>query len=423
MRARHGSRFVLGLLLGIVACTARATTVEITVAEIPTPRPAGWTVDLTGTLPAERLAELNQLGDQIKAKTGAEMAVVVVSSTGGVDAHEFATRLFNAWGIGERGKENGLLVFAALADHKAEIVLGMGLDGETGRRESEAVMQGEIVPRFRAGNPSGAIVLGAIACARRILGVSPISTGLESTPETALSPVPAPQPEPAPYTSPETPPQPPSQTPESVYETSSGRTGGSGLIWMGALGALLLVFGFIRYRAPRCPKCKQKMTKLDEQADDAYLESAEKVEERVGSVDHLIWECPACGERVKGRRTAFFSGYGTCPECSARTLSSSSRTVEEATYSHGGLIETEEICANCSYQNRYTRETARREEPVSSPSSSSSSSASRPSYSLSSGASSSSSSSSSSSDSSSGSSSSSGYSGGSSSGGGASGSW
>jgi uncharacterized membrane protein YgcG len=59
MRARHGSRFVLGLLLGLVACTARAITVE----EIPTPRPTGWAVDLTGTLSPERLAELNQLGD------------------------------------------------------------------------------------------------------------------------------------------------------------------------------------------------------------------------------------------------------------------------------------------------------------------------------------------------------------------------
>jgi hypothetical protein len=42
MHARHGSRFVLGLLLGLVACTARAIPVE----EIPTPRPAGWAVDL-----------------------------------------------------------------------------------------------------------------------------------------------------------------------------------------------------------------------------------------------------------------------------------------------------------------------------------------------------------------------------------------
>jgi uncharacterized membrane protein YgcG len=260
MRARPGSRFVLALLLGLVACTARAIAVEITVEEIPTPRPAGWVVDLTGTLPAERLAELNQLGDQIKAKTGAEMAVVVVSSTNGVDAHEFATRLFNAWGIGERGKENGLLVFAALADHKAEIVLGRGLDGEAGRRESEAVMQGEMVPRFRAGNPAGAIVIGAIGCARRIFGVSPIVTGLESTAETALSPAPVPQPEPAA----EPPAQWPRQSLADPYEkeTPLDWIGTPGLIGLGALASFLLIAGTRALWIPRCPKCKQKMTQL-----------------------------------------------------------------------------------------------------------------------------------------------------------------
>jgi hypothetical protein len=49
-------------------------------------------------------------------------------------------------------------------------------------------MQGEMVPRFRAGNPAGAVVLGAIACARRLLHVSPINSGvegLEIVPETA----------------------------------------------------------------------------------------------------------------------------------------------------------------------------------------------------------------------------------------------
>ena len=246
MRARHGSRFVLGLLLGLAACTARATAVELTVEEIPTPRPAGWAVDLTHTLPPERLAELNQLGDQIKEKTGAEMAVVVVSSTGGADSHEFATRLFNTWGIGERGKGNGLLVFAALADHKAEIVLGTGLDGQASRRESEAVMQGEMVPRFRAGNPAGAIVLGAIACARRILHVSPIHSGLdelgivpETAPETtsyAPSETPAPV---VPYSSrPEAVPEPYAQTPHQARDDYAEPRGG-------AVGGILVFFSLL----------------------------------------------------------------------------------------------------------------------------------------------------------------------------------
>ncbi|HEY0553026.1 MAG TPA: TPM domain-containing protein, partial [Thermoanaerobaculia bacterium] len=150
MRVRHSPCLVLSLFLLLVPghfTPARTVTVE----QIPSPRPTGWAVDLTGTLPPERLAELNSLGDEVKVKTGAEMAVVLVGSTDGVDSHEFATRLFNAWGIGQSGKNNGLLVFAALADHRAEIVLGRGLDDGRNRGESAVVMRDVILPRFRAG--------------------------------------------------------------------------------------------------------------------------------------------------------------------------------------------------------------------------------------------------------------------------------
>lgn len=232
MRAVHRSRFVLGLLLGLVACTARAVTLE----QIPTPRPAGWAVDMTGTLPPERLAELNHLGDQIQEKTGAEMAVVVVGSTDGADAHELATRLFNTWGIAD----NGLLIFAALTDRKAEIVLGRALDGETGRRESETVMQTEMVPRFRAGNPAGAVVLGAIACARRILHVSPISTGVEGleivpeTPEPAVSPQPEPVPAPHKSKPPKGPADPSNWTPARASATEVSASPASLETWWAA---------------------------------------------------------------------------------------------------------------------------------------------------------------------------------------------
>ena len=335
MRARHGSRFVLALLLGLVACTARATAGEITLEEIPTPRPGGWTVDLTGTLPPERLAELNQLGDQIKEKTGAEMAVVVVSSTGGVDAHEFATRLFNAWGIGERGKENGLLVFAALADHKAEIVLGRGLDGETGRRESEAVMQGEMVPRFRAGNPAGAVVLGALACARRILHVSPISNGLESTPETTFSPAPAPQPQPEPAPSAQT----SYQAPDDV-DSEEPRRGGvvAGILVFAVL--LLLIVGRVAVRGYLQGEAANTWTTssdgdYDDRYDrhDRYNRSRERLEEERTTTSSAA---ASLGSFSSGGRSSSSPSSGSSSSSSSGSGSSSNSGYSGGSSSGGG---------------------------------------------------------------------------------------
>jgi uncharacterized protein len=351
MRILHRSCFTLGLLLGLAAA-ARAVTVE----QIPNPRPAGWAVDLTGTLPAETLAELNRLGDDVKARTGAELAVVVVGSTDGAESHGFATRLFNTWGIGERGKDNGLLVFAALDDHNVEIVLGDGLSHGEGSAVSGLVIQEEMIPRFRAGDPAGAILAGARACVRRILDITPAGAA-------SVSPAPLPlavPSEPAPPASIPSEPLVSGEPPARERSLSFPK-----LLFGGLLGSLLLVIGLVlMVRTPRCPRCKEKMKMLEEAADDAYLEKSEQVEERIGSVDHQVWVCLACGERVKRRSFRFFSGYEKCPECSARTLRSTSTTVEEATYTHGGLVQVDQRCANCAYSNSYTSSTPMLQRPT-----------------------------------------------------------
>jgi uncharacterized protein len=413
MRARHRPCHVLRLLLPLLtlgfAMSARAVTVE----QIPSPRPTGWAVDMTGTLPPERLAELNSLGDEVKAKTGAEMAVVVVSSTDGVASQEFATRLFNAWRIGQRGRNNGLLVFAALADRRAEIVLGRGLDGERNRGESAVVMRDDILPRFRAGDPAGAVVQGALGCARRIFDVSPLNPEAAGT-ETAAA---VSQPEQAfGLVSDTTPPQAnvPPIPPAAEYAVDTTPQGGGGaiFIWLGGgLGFLLLAYWFFALRAPHCPRCKEKMRQLDETEEKAFLAPSEQVEESIGSINYQVWECPGCGEHKKKRGSAFFSRYKTCPDCGAKTLSSTSTTLATATNYSCGSVEVRQACANCPYTNTYTEST-----PMLEDTSTSTSSATAASSALFSSTSSLSSSSSVDS-------SSSGFSGGDSSGGGASGSW
>ena len=168
----------LGLVLLVVLAAAPAGAV--TVEGVPSPRPGGWTVDLTGTLRAEDVQALDRLGEEVKAQTGAELAVVLIDSTDGRPHREFATALSNRWGIGDREKDNGVLVFAALADRAAEIVLGDGIDGPEQVRIAEEIMQGEMVPRFRAGDPGAAVFHGALACAQRILGATPAAAGMPS---------------------------------------------------------------------------------------------------------------------------------------------------------------------------------------------------------------------------------------------------
>jgi uncharacterized protein len=184
----------LGLLLLLLAAPAGAFTAD----DVPSPRPEGWVVDLTGTLTIDTVTELNRLSDEIKARTGAELAVAVIPSTGGADPHDFAAHLFKAWGLGEPGKgkpgkNNGVLVFTALDDQAAEIILGGSAKSSAGVRESEAILKGEILSRFRGGDPAAAIRNGAQACAARILGVD-LPTAAPAPEEVVVSSPAAPAP-------------------------------------------------------------------------------------------------------------------------------------------------------------------------------------------------------------------------------------
>jgi len=392
---RRSQRFVC--LVSVLALLAGASPIlAVTVEEIPSPRPAGWSVDLTGTIPAETRLEIDHLSDQVKAANGAEIAVVVIDSTGGIPSRDFATRLFDHWGIGEKDKDNGILLLAALNDHRAEIVLGRGLDNSANNQASEEIMQGEIVPRFRAGDPGGALLEGSRTCARQILNVD-----VAPLPAEAASPL-------RPLA--EAPTQPPSVA-STQERPDPDRYAGIVLATLAGLG-LIGAGGFLM-RAPRCSQCRIAMTLLDEREDDAHLTPAERTEERIGSVNYEIWVCPQCGKTKKRSWTRLFSGYSRCSSCGAKAVQSTSLVIERPTYSSSGTKRVSTSCAQCGRKSSSTVAIPRLERPRPATSSSSSSwlSSSRR---FSSGGSSSSSHSSSRS---------SGFGGGRSSGGGASGKW
>lgn len=344
---RRRVRFALLLLLPLstVAVPVRAVTVE----QIPNPRPAGWTVDLTGSVPPGTMTELNRISDDLHSRTGAQMAVVVVGSTDGADARDFATRLFNSWGIGRADRNDGVLIFAALDDRAAEVILGDGFPATQGEGTAEAIMQTEMVPRFRDGDVAGALLGGAQACASRLLTTVPPPAAVPSSPQTALprayDPAPAP-------------------LPEAAFGPGPAGPSGSRLPGAGALAILAGMLGvggwtIVRYRSRKCPSCKNPMIRLGEDQDDAHLTPAEATEEQIGSVDYDVWACATCDHVAKLRYGRLVSGYSDCRGCQAKALSSRSVTVRDATYTEEGLVRIHHECAHCGYHTTRTRTTPR----------------------------------------------------------------
>lgn len=426
--------------------------------------PAGkWSIDETGKVPAEAMAEFDGIARQLDSQGFGQLGLVVVHSTKGENPRAYATKVFNQMGIGHRGRNDGVLLFFALDDRKSEIVLGDGFPGGS-TSMTDAIMRDDVVVNMRAGRLDLAITRSATSLAGFVgqvfaaaspvsdpeikeksprgwmieldYGIGPervgafdregdavyaagkgmlfvalyqeqISTSrfaarlrekllredvwvlfvsmqnsdvridapgakrvfedidhecarIESETATRLrglrgdaladvldamhhvsllvqnGP-------------------PPKAVSEVLSEHKGVAFGGFG--FTGLVG-LVSLRGWMRRRPRRCEKCDNLRHKLNEQTDDPHLNPGQRMEEQLGSVDYDVWWCGRCNDAMVLRYGAIFTRYGHCEGCGHKTATSTSNTLVEATYSHGGTVEVTERCASCPHVNTYTRYTA-----------------------------------------------------------------
>ncbi|MGC4115757.1 MAG: TPM domain-containing protein [Myxococcales bacterium] len=362
------------LLTALVALLACSIAAAVPPERIPDPRPGSRVVDLTGTLQVKDLQAIDEQAE--RGKAGGELVVVVIDSVDGAVPREYTTRLFNRWRLDSGSRNKGVLLLAALKDRKAEIVVGDGFASGVASF-TDAVMNGTVVPHFKAGHPREALVAGATALVDKLLLASEAPTvalARDREADTARASQNAPSPgTPSPMTPLSRAPIPAGPSPTSPDDEPPlldrlARTADDNPlpVWGGLGGALLGGFlGVRRYlrNKPRiCPSCHVPMVRLDEATDDAHLSAGEQKEEELGSVDYDIWMCE-CGQVTKERYGAFFTSYSRCPRCSYKTVHSTSRTLRAATYDHSGTAEVTEDCKHCSYHRTYTRTIPRRERP------------------------------------------------------------
>ncbi|MES2111639.1 MAG: TPM domain-containing protein [Bacteroidota bacterium] len=95
----------------------------------------------------------SQLESKLKAfadSTSTQIAVVIIKSVGDYDINDFGQKLGRAWGIGEKGKNNGVLLLVAKEDKKVAIQTGYGAEGAVTDYATHDIIQKDIIPRFKA---------------------------------------------------------------------------------------------------------------------------------------------------------------------------------------------------------------------------------------------------------------------------------
>lgn len=149
---------VLALLFAIVAIGAPAQA-----ADLKFPALAGRVVDDAHVLPTDEQARLTQKLADLESKTSRQLVVVTVPSLQGREIEDYGYQLGRAWGIGQKGINNGTLLIVAPTEHKVRIEVGYGLEGILTDAMTSVILQSKVLPAFKAGDIPGGIEAGTDA--------------------------------------------------------------------------------------------------------------------------------------------------------------------------------------------------------------------------------------------------------------------
>lgn len=332
-----------------------------------------------GVLSSDAENRLNLILGNIWKETSAEIVVVAVDNLDDIEVNDFATKLFENWGIGKSDKNNGLLILISKEDRKVAFRTGYGMEGVLPDIICGRIIREDMAPYFREGDyDSGTLV--AISKIADILGKPEIADEIRSQYANDSS-----------------------RSPRSVSGDDAEDLWA--FLWkMFVVGfgisvilyfitllkvrklpptlqynrlqkmkipmLVLTFFGFgfplifywllgrrmqkVRNKKRYCPNCGEKMTKLDEVSDNAYLTPAQDTEEHLNSVDYDVWLCPQCNEVDIIPFDNPNSPYTVCPRCGSKACQViEDRTVVHPTITTKGKGVRIYSCKNCG--NRYEK--------------------------------------------------------------------
>ena len=126
----------------------------------PVPALTGHVVDTTGTLEPARQAALEAKLAALEQDKGAQVVLLLVSSTAPEDIAAYANRVGNTWKIGRRDVGDGLIVLVAVQDRRMRIEVAKTLEGAVPDIAASHIINEAITPHFRNGEYAGGLNAG-----------------------------------------------------------------------------------------------------------------------------------------------------------------------------------------------------------------------------------------------------------------------
>jgi uncharacterized protein len=393
----------------LLAFAARAQT--YTVPTVPNPRvvDGGFVTDAAQVLGAAEPVIEARLRD-FKTRTGAEVAVVILPSIGDAVPRYFANALFQLWGVGQRGADNGVLVLHVLDQRRIEIETGYGSEGPLPDVKCHWLIESVVIPAFKAGHFAEgheALTRGIVyalehpeASRDELLNSAATSGTFANVPPPRAAFARPFEPEPAPaaglgrflptplhalplllllvFTGLR------NQAHRKLYPHPTKRPlaktvvagivapvlwGGAAawaaigqLSWLHHVAASLLLatagiiawdwrrtrrLGLARHAPRNCAKCGAAMVRAEDGAEE-QLEDWRALEERMGAWDYDVWTC-ACGERTLFRYHGV-TPRALCSQCHHHTTTRERVVLRAATQLYEGEARITTHCEFCDHR-------------------------------------------------------------------------
>ena len=317
-----------------------------------------------GIISYEAEEEINRTIQFIRDSTTAEIAVVLLNSIGYEDIDEFATELFNTWGIGRKENNNGLLFILVMDVQEMVFRTGYGLEGVLPDIVLHRIIRDVIAPKLKNGDFDAGV-----------------KDGIEAVQFFLLNPEAAKE-----ITNEET----TEKFPLFLYFAVNivfliisflifwlvAKSDKTRIQKYRNIKTIAIVFIFfaifiqslllssilffilrrrIRNKPVDCTECGKKMKKASEAKDNNYLTHEQDTEEIIKSIDYDVWLC-SCGH-IEIYPYKKISKYTACPKCMARAycVINDVTLIRATTYSTGKGQKTRQ-CKSCGYKktSQYT---------------------------------------------------------------------
>lgn len=137
------------------------------------PDPQGYVNDFAELLSSQARGQLEGQLSRLEQETTVQVAVVTVKSLEGSTIEDYASQLFESWGIGKKGQDNGVLFIVAREERKVRIEVGYGLESVLTDSRTGRILDNEVVPFFKKDDYEKGITAGVNAIETYVRGGTP----------------------------------------------------------------------------------------------------------------------------------------------------------------------------------------------------------------------------------------------------------